>query len=439
MEDSAREHLLESLIGVSASRRTYYSEYRENERRLDRAIASVAMISGALCNTTRGVACLARAVVEVALQHFDASLAVLVLNAPETARWGMRRTARGVEPLDAGADLAGIEGAIAQVLGQHGLVIHPAGDGTSVLGAPMLLSDQVVGALAVVLQAGFAMDERELSVLRTLANQAAVAVENARLYEESERLRAQAVALYEDALRQKTELEQKNRQLAKARHRLAAARQNEILNSERARIARDLHDSVAQYLISIGMNLEWCRVQLDPQSPVYERICNAKEMARSAVTRMRATIFQLSPINGSQSSLVAALRELAIDFEKTTNLRVQLHTGDVPPMVSVQLASGLYYIAQEALFNAYKHAHARQITITLHVDPGAAHLLIADDGVGIPEEALHAAAPEPGAAHFGLRNMRERVQELGGALTIVRLPAGGTEVRVTIPLRDGPG
>ncbi|MCS6882667.1 MAG: GAF domain-containing sensor histidine kinase [Oscillochloridaceae bacterium] len=442
MEDSAREHLLESLIGVSASRRTYYSEYRENERRLDRAIASVAMISGALCNTTRGVGCLAQAVVEVALQHFDASLAVLVLHAPEAARWGMRRTARGVEPLNAVADLAEIEGAITQVLGQQTLVIREAGAGTRVLGAPMLLSDQVVGALVVALQAGFTMDERELSVLRTLANQAAVAVENARLYEESERLRAQALALYEDALRQKTELEEKNRQLAKARHRLAAARQNEILNSERARIARDLHDSVAQHLISIGMNLEWCRVQLDPQSPVYERICNAKEMARSAVTRMRATIFQLSPINGSNgapSSLVAALRELTIDFEKTTNLSVQLQTADVPPMVSVQLASGLYYIAQEALFNAYKHARARQITIALRFDAGAAHLVVADDGVGIPDEALSAAAAEGAAAHFGLRNMRERVQELGGALTILRPPGGGTEVRVVVPLQDLPG
>ncbi|MFQ3661197.1 MAG: GAF domain-containing sensor histidine kinase [Chloroflexaceae bacterium] len=439
MDDSDREHLLESLIGVSASRRTYYSEYRENERRLDRAIASVAMISGALCNTTSGVACLARAVVEVALQHFDASLAVLVLNAPETSRWGMRRTARGVEPLDSSADLAAIEGAISQVLAQHGLVMHEAGAGMRVLGAPMLLSDQVVGALVVVLQAGFAMDERELSVLRTLANQAAVAVENARLYEESERLRAQAVALYEDALRQKTELEEKNRQLAKARYRLAAARQNEILNSERARIARDLHDSVAQHLISIGMNLEWCRVQLDPQSPVYERICNAKEMARSAVTRMRATIFQLTPVNGAQSSLVAALRELAIDFEKTTNLNVQLHTADVPPMVSVQLASGLYYIAQEALFNAYKHARARQISIAIHFHSGAAHLVIADDGVGIAEEALNAVASEPTAQHFGLRNMRERVQELGGTLAILRHPAGGTEVRVMVPLHDPPG
>lgn len=443
MEDNAREHLLESLIGVSASRRTYYSEYRENERRLDRAIASVAMISGALCNTTRGVGCLAQAVVEVALQHFDASLAVLVLHAPEAARWGMRRTVRGVEPLDAAADLAEIEGAITQVLGQQTLVIREAGAGTRVLGTPMLLSDQVVGALVVALQPGFTMDERELSVLRTLANQAAVAVENARLYEESERLRARAVALYEDALRQKTELEEKNRQLAKARHRLAAARQNEILNSERARIARDLHDSVAQHLISIGMNLEWCRVQLDPGSPVYERICNAKEMARSAVTRMRATIFQLSPINGNgsngaPSSLVAALRELTIDFEKTTNLSVQLHTADVPPMVSVQLASGLYYIAQEALFNAYKHARARQITITLRFDAGAAHLVIADDGVGIPDEALSAAS-EGAAAHFGLRNMRERVQELGGELTILRPPGGGTEVRVNVPLRDLPG
>lgn len=436
MDDNDREHLLESLIGISASRRTYYSEYRENERRLDRAIASVAMISGALCNTTSGVACLAQAVVEVAIQHFDASLAVLVLNVPETARWGMRRTAHGIEPLDTGADLAGIEGAITQVLAKHGMVMHKTAAGMSVLGAPMLLSDQVVGALVVVVSAEFAMDERELSVLRTLANQAAVAVENARLYEESERLHAQAVALYEDALRQKTELEGKNRQLAKARHRLAAARQNELLNSERARIARDLHDSVAQHLISIGMNLEWCRVQLDPQSPVYERICSAKEMARSAVTRMRATIFQLSPISGEQSGLVAALRELAIDLEKTTNLHVQLHAADVPPLVSVQLASGLYYIAQEALFNAYKHAHAQQVTITLRFERDTAHLVIADDGVGITAAALSATTPEDAHSHFGLRNMRERVQELGGTLAILRSPDGGTDVRVTVPLPD---
>ncbi len=436
MDSNDREHLLESLIGVSASRRTYYSEYRENERRLDRAIASVAMISGALCNTTSGIACLARAVVEVAVQHFDAALAVLVLNVPETLRWGMRRTARGVEPLDSGANLGEIEGAITQVLARHGMVMHATDAGMSVLGAPMLLSDQVVGALVVVLSAEFAMDERELSVLRTLANQAAVAVENARLYEESERLHAQAVALYEDALRQKTELEEKNRQLAKARHRLAAARQNELLNSERARIARDLHDSVAQHLISIGMNLEWCRVQLDPQSPVHERICNAKEMARSAVTRMRATIFQLTPITGARSSLVAALRELAIDLEKTTNLNVQLHTADVPPSVSVQLASGLYYIAQEALFNAYKHAHARQITVTLLFDCGTARLVIADDGVGIAEQALSTTTTEGADAHFGLRNMRERVQELGGTLAILRSPGGGTEVRVIVPLQD---
>lgn len=436
MEDTERTHLIESLIGISTSRRTYYSEYCENERRLDRAIASVAIISAAFCNTTSGVTSLAEAVVAVAIQHFDATWAILALNDPVASRWIARRhNGNGISFVTENPHPE-LEHTVEQVLASQRLGINQIDATTQMLSAPMLLSNQVVGALVVVLSTEFSLDERELSVMATLANQAAVAVANARLYEESERLRAQAFALYEDALRQKDELEQKNLQLAKARHRLATARHNEILNAERARIARDLHDSVAQHLISIGMALEWCRIQLDQPSPLYARICNAKELARSAVTRMRETIFQLAPLNDVQSNLVTTLRELALDFEKTTNLHVQIYTEGPPLTFNGETASLLYYIAQEALFNAYKHAQARSITITIKCAADAAQLIVADDGVGIAENTLN-AAPGPTAsatAHFGLRNMRERAQELGGHLAITCPHHGGTEVQVSIPL-----
>ncbi|NTU82751.1 MAG: GAF domain-containing sensor histidine kinase [Chloroflexales bacterium] len=435
MEDTERAHLLESLIGVSASRRTYYSEYRENERRLDRAIASLAIISAALCNTTSGVPSLAQAVVQVAVQHFDAPWAVIALNNQAAQRWIARRGNDGLAVLASHSAPPALAQAVEQVLDQQRLIIVEEFPGARMLGAPMFLSDQVVGALVVMLNREFVIDERELSVLRTLANQAAVAVENARLYEESEQLRARAVELYQDTYRQKTELEEMNRQLAKARHRLAAAHQNQILNNERARIARDLHDSVAQHLISIGMTLEWCRVQLDPHSPIYERICNAKEIARSAVTRMRETIFQLAPISDGQSSLTESLRDLALDFEKTTDLHVQLRTTGCPRLISVEAASALYYVAQEALFNAYKHARARHITLGLRFTRSTVRLVVADDGIG-----MAAQAPQPGAAlaertGFGLRNMRERAHEIGGTLQIIRPTGGGTELRISIPLR----
>lgn len=436
MEDADREHLLEDLTGVRSSRRTYYSEYRENERRLDRAIISIADISAALCNTTSGVPSLAQAVVRVAVRHFDAAWAVIALNDQSAQRWGAHRDYDGTVGLMRSIPVA-LEQAVCEVLKQQRLVVADEADGTRMLGAPMFLSDQVVGALVVALSLEFTLDEREMSVLRTLANQAAVAVENARLYEESERLRARATTLYEEAYRQKTELEEKNRQLAKARRRLALARQNEILNSERNRIARDLHDSVAQHLISIGMTLEWCRVQLDQQTQIHERICNAKEMARSAVTRMRETIFQLASINGGQSSLIAALGELALDFEKTSNLHVQLCISGEPRLLAMEVEYVLYYIAQEALFNAYKHAQAQSVEIAVRFAAGAVHLVVADDGIGIAAQQLrtHAVPTESAAAHFGLRNMRERAHELSGKLRIVRPRRGGTEVRVTIPVQ----
>lgn len=439
MEALPREHLIESLIGIKSSRQTYYSVYREQERRLDRAITAIADISAALCNTTDGVPALVRAVVQVAAQHFDAQWAIITLTTETVQRWVACRDAEGTVVLEACWIPHLFDQIICEVLEQQQLVILH-NDGLPItLGAPMCLHDQVIGVLAVAPAPGFPLDEREISVLRTLANHAAVAFKNARLYEESERLRAQATALYEEAYRQKTEVEEKNRQLQRARRWLAMARQNEIVNNERTRIARELHDSVAQHLIGIGMHLEWCRAQLSEHAVVYERICTAKELARNAITRMRAAIFELSTIHGSQSGLATMLRELAQDFEKTTHLHISIQVDAQPLPMPVEFEHAVYHIVQEALFNVYKHAQAQHVTITLRYKSDALTIVVADDGVGIPkkqlDQSLHAVT-EQGTAHFGLHNMRERALEIGGKLTISRRRRGGTTVCVTVPLRS---
>jgi signal transduction histidine kinase len=259
-------------------------------------------------------------------------------------------------------------------------------------------------------------------VLQTFANHAAVAIAN--------------TLLYEAAQRQRAELEAKNRELEKAAQWLHAARQNEIVNAERTRIGRDLHDSVAQHLLSIGMNLEWCRAQLaehdDPA--IYERITTTKELARSAVGRIRETIFELSAIKGREFDLVAALRELAAEMQQTTGLPVVFREQGAPRRLDGMAEDALYHIAQEALFNAYKHAGAAAVTLTLRFKPEATLLSIVDDGVGIAAQARRRSTPSAGGG-FGLRNMRARAHEVGAECTVRRRLRGGTEVRVRLGVR----
>lgn len=423
-EGAARELLLERLTGIKSSKRTYYSAYREKERRLDRAIASIADIAAALSRTTDGVPSLMRAVVQVAAQHFAANWAIVVLTTTPPQRWVACRDYANAIVLESALVPAMLDTFICQVLAEQRLVITGKTHAPEALGAPMFLRDQVIGALAVVPSPGLTLDEREISVLQTLANQAAVAVANARLYEET--------------YRQKIELEEKNRQLAKARQWLAVARQNEIVNNERNRIARELHDSVAQHLISIGMNLEWCRTQLHAYPLIYDRICVAKELARNAITRMREAIFELSTIHQGSSGLIAALRELAVEFEKTSRLQVRFRAVHEPQPLSADIEHALYHIAQEALFNVQKHAQACNVSIELRFKPDTVQLVITDDGIGIPEAILcqrKTIYAEGTTAHFGLRNMRDRAQELGGRIRIRRRRGGGTAVYATIPIR----
>jgi signal transduction histidine kinase len=430
-----RERLLETLIGIRASKPTYYREYRDNARRLDRAITSIANISTALCTTTSGVPSLAQAVVRVAAQHFEADWAVVLLNQEHPERWVAHRINTDISIVEEGDIPPYIDEALQDVLRQQRLIFMERGTIPAIVGAPMFLGEQIVGALVVTSAEELPLDEREFLVLQTLANHAAVAVDNARLYEDSERLRTQATELYEEAYRQKAELEEKNQQLEKVGRWLAVARQNEIVNGERSRIARDLHDSVAQYLLSIGMNLEWCRAQLDPSTPVYERISVAKELARNAVERIRATIFELSSVGNSQTDLVTALEELATEFQTATGLHVRVRIRSKAEPLPPKVHHALYQITQEALFNAYKHAQARSVNISVRFTPTTIYLTITDNGIGIPTDLLQSVlnSSDQQSGRYGLRNMCERAKTLSGTCTIRSVRSGGTEVYVCMP------
>jgi signal transduction histidine kinase len=387
---------LERLTGARSSKPTFYAEWRRTSHGLDRAIEALRAISAALCTTTSGPDVLCDAVVDALARHFGAPAVLLTLVSRRDFR-------RGPPPPG-----------FAEVERRTGVAARPVTVG-GLVGVPVLLDGVRTGSLLVELPAD--SDESDVAILQTVANQLAVALQNA--------------CLYQEANQRTRELEERNRQLEIAHRRLGEAGLRQLINQERHRIARELHDSVAQHLISIGMNLEWCR-QHEPSSAVGERVAVTKELARSALTQMRSAIFELSALDPRRSGMRGVLFDLVREFRAITPLRVRVHTRGEPVALPLPAQHALFHIAQEAMFNAVRHAGASGIWVELVHAPGTVTLTVADDGVGdapaIQRALTRAVAPG------GLANIRERARELRGTARVSARRGGGVRVRVSVPV-----
>jgi signal transduction histidine kinase len=251
-------------------------------------------------------------------------------------------------------------------------------------------------------------------------------------------------ARWRGAERRAAELTRRNEQLRRAREHLARVRQAELVNAERHRIARDLHDSVAQSLVGIGMHLEWCQRHLDPGSPAYERLVASKELARAGLGWVRSAVEELSGLEQPGTGLGQALRDLAADFRSAGQLRVSVRVTARQQQLPPAVEHALFQIAQEGLWNAVRHANATQAWLSLAYAEDQITLSVSDDGGGDPAAVgryLTAAAPrrgrqEPrnhGPQNHGLRNIAERVAELGGEVRLRRRRGGGLRVSVRVP------
>ena len=136
-----------------------------------------------------------------------------------------------------------------------------------------------------------------------------------------------ALAGWDDAERRADEMARRNDQLRRAREQLARVRQAEALSAERHRIARDLHDGVAQCLVGIGMHLEWCKRHTDPDAPEYDRLVASKELARAGLGWVRSAVDELSGLEHPGTGLGQALRDLAADFRSAGLLRVSVRVS----------------------------------------------------------------------------------------------------------------
>jgi signal transduction histidine kinase len=224
-------------------------------------------------------------------------------------------------------------------------------------------------------------------LLTTIADQVAVAVENARLYAESRDLAA---------------LE------------------------ERQRLARELHDSVSQALYGIALGARTARTMLDRDAEkAAEPLEYVIAQAQAGLTEMRALIFELRPETLAADGLVNALGKNADALRVRHGIAVEADLGTEPD-IPLALKQTLHRIAQEALHNIVKHAGAQHAAIALRCAEGHIELDIRDDGRGFDP-----ASSFPG--HLGLRTMRERVMRLGGTLEIESAPGMGTRIHLQVP------
>jgi signal transduction histidine kinase len=211
---------------------------------------------------------------------------------------------------------------------------------------------------------------------------------------------------------------------------LVQAREAGVLD-ERQRMAREIHDTLAQGLAGILTQLQAAEQTMDKPSTVHRHMTNAMNLARESLTEARRTVHAVEPVVLAESRLPEAISDVARRWSEVNHVDAVLTTtGDARPM-HADVEVTLLRTAQEALTNVAKHAKAGRVGLTLSYMADLVTLDVRDDGVGFDPSTKRANGSANGG--FGLAGMRQRVQRLAGRLDIESEPGGGTVVSATVP------
>ncbi len=231
-----------------------------------------------------------------------------------------------------------------------------------------------------------------------------------------------------------------------------AAELQAAIDQERSRIARDLHDGVAQNIAHVIHKLELVRRVYERQPQTAQReLGRARDVLIDTLKDLRHGISSLLPVQLQEQGFEAAMRELLQEFilsEPTIKVDYEMENLDtLPPSVEMPV----YRLIQEALNNVRKHAHATQVTIRIRALSGLLIVQVSDNGTGFmtrqaTEGMTNASAPashlrkdlhsRPATVTFGLKTMQERVRQAGGIVEISSKPARGTTVKARFPLKE---
>lgn len=258
----------------------------------------------------------------------------------------------------------------------------------SLLIIPMLTEGQLLGVLALVRNKGFAYRRDEIARLTALAEEIATFIHSDR------------------------------------------QRQMELIFTDRQRLVRDLHDSVTQNMYGLLAFTEAAQAGLESGSTdkLASALARIAENARQALKEMRLFFFEMQPVNLEREGLVAVLNQRIAAVEGRANIKARL-LADKNIVIPLDKEVELYFIAQEAMNNVLRHAQAKSVTVRLKQKKENIVLEIVDDGCGFDPKKVDKGG-------MGLRNMRERVSQVGGKMKIVSTPEKGTRITVLVRKDD---
>jgi signal transduction histidine kinase len=274
------------------------------------------------------------------------------------------------------------------------------------------VGDGIIGMIGVANRtAGYSEDNERL--LSTFANQVAVAINNARLYDNQREMIKNLELLH---------------------HELDEVGRERVLREERERIAADLHDRIEQGIFAIGLqvNSELDRPDLPPETA--KRLVEIRRLAAKMAEATREVVFALSSRRPS-GELPETLHQFVRDLARNVGLEVDLVVSGEPVGLDPAIETALSRVAQGALWNVVGHANATMALVSLRYADDQVDLIVQDDGAGAPELVLQNYADSK--THFGLRSMRRQVEELGGTFTVSNGEERGLVVRVRAPTRLG--
>ncbi|MBL0885988.1 sensor histidine kinase [Myceligenerans sp. I2] len=231
-------------------------------------------------------------------------------------------------------------------------------------------------------------------------------------------------------------------ELTQARLHLAQAERERAVTDERARLARDIHDTLAQSLSAIELLLRAAEDAVGVDEPkAHELLGQARSAARDSLAEARRVVQDLTPADLERTTLLGAVRRVADRLSgprpgndrPSAPLAITVHTSGTPRPLPVPLETALLRIAQSALANVAEHAAAARARVTLTYEADSITLDVVDDGTGFDPAAP--GTGRTGGRGFGIPAIRSRVQELGGTFALETSLGGGTALAVTLPVR----
>ena len=280
------------------------------------------------------------------------------------------------------------------------VALHPC---KSVLCMPLRAGFETYGAVVIGSAEPDVFTTEHVDMLTAVCSQATIALQNAQLYQSLQQEKNRIVDIEENA---------------------------------RKKLARDLHDGPTQSIAAIAMRLNYIRKLLQHEpSKVDAEIAKIEELARRTTKEIRHMLFTLRPLVLETQGLTAALQQSIQKVQETdTNITIHLDAQKVEDQIDLNTQGVVFYIIEEAVGNARKHAKAQNIWVRLKLEPDAVIAEVQDDGEGFDVRGVTAAYESRGS--LGMVNMRERAELVNGILTLDSRPGHGTTITLAVPL-DG--